>query len=683
MVRDIDHGLAADGVDVMDSSEPTVTRRKLLRFGGAASFVIMTSSGCSLLSTDPDTEGREGAGPRQTSGDPGAKEAPSLADQVKAGKLPPLAQRMPKSPLVVQPIEKVGTYGGTWQTCVGNPDASFLYMNLGYDGLVRWSRDWSKVEPNLAESWDAGGDGRQYTFHLRPGVKWSDGQECTADDIVFAYNDVLRNQELFPTLPEWLTAGGRPATVEKVDSHTVRFTFVEPKGLFLQYLASSSGNVLTALPRHYFQQFHKKYAPDAEAKAKQKGHNGWADGLLAMGGAGMTDIAWWQNPAIPTIAAWKTSQPLGGGLRLAVDRNPYYWKTDPDGRQLPYIDQVRVQVIQDPQVAVLRSSQGQFSLTPDEFAAIRDKPVLAAGRDDGGYRFIDMPQSNMNSATFVFNLAHRDPKLRQVFQNKDFRIGLSYAINRQEIINTVLQRQGEPWQTSPLRQSKFFDEKLAKQYTEYDVAKANEHLDRAGYTQRDGAGFRLRPDGERLAFTVQVRLGTIPIWVDTAELVRGYWQRVGVDARVQTGNSELVIQRVEANQHDVVMDDGYPGLDDVLLDPAWYVPYQTGCQWGVPWGTWYVSGGRQGEEPPPRMRRQMELYDEIKKTLEPARQEELFKQLMRIAQEEFYLIGTAMPVGGYSVVQNNFRNVPKSLLSSTTYPSPGWSNPEQYYIEPG
>ena len=477
----------------MEPTRPGLTRRHLLETAGAGILVAVSTASCDLLSTDPESRRREGnaEGPGR-----GAPEAPSLAEQVKAGKLPPRRDRMPKNPLVVQPVDRPGGYGGTLNTCMGNPDASFIFMTIGYDGLVRWNRKWTAVVPNLAESWELTNGGRDYTFHLTPGTKWSDGEPCTADDIVFAHNDVLRNTELYPAFPEWLLAAGRPAKVEKLDPHTVRFAFPEPNGVFLQHLASSSGNILTALPRHYFEQFHKKYTSGIDAVAKKEGHPGWGELFLAKGGAGMTDISWWQNPDIPTIAAWKTTEPLAGNLRLVAERNPYYWKTDPGGSQLPYIDKVIVNVIQDPEVAVLQSSEGRYSLVPDEFAVVRDKPVLAAARDKGDYHFIEVPQSNMNSATFIFNLTHKDPVLRKVFQNKDFRIGLSYALDRKEIIATALQRQGEPWQTSPMRSSTFFDETFAKQYTEYDVSKANTHLDRAGYTKRDGDGFRLRPDGE-------------------------------------------------------------------------------------------------------------------------------------------------------------------------------------------
>jgi ABC-type transport system substrate-binding protein len=288
--------------------------------------------------------------------------------------------------------------------------------------------------------------------------------------------------------------------------------------------------------------------------------------------------------------------------------------------------------------------------------------------------------SNMNSALLCFNLAHKDPALREVFQNRDFRIAMSYAINRKAIINTVFQRQGEPWQTSPLRQSSFLDEELAKQYTDFDPAAADEYLDRAGYRSRDAEGFRLRSDGRRITFNLSVRVDSIATWPDVAELLRTDWEKVGVEVRVQAEPGTLVFDKVELNEHDATIDDGYPGADDALLDPIWYFPSNAGCQYAVPWGTWYETGGADGSEPPASIRRQMELYDQLKASIEPSRQSELFKEILQIAKDEFLVIGIAVPGTGYSIVQNELRNVPEKMQGSGgQVPTPGFTQPEQYY----
>ena len=188
-------------------------------------------------------------------------EAPVLAELVKQGKLPPVEKRLPDEPAVVEPVEEIGQYGGTWRRAALSPTDTQIQERLGYEPLVRWARDGKTLIPNLCTSWKIGEGGRVYTFYLRKGVKWSDGEPFTADDIIFWYEDVLLNKELTPTFPKWLTVEGSPAKVEKVDTYTVRFRFPRPYSLFLDYLAGPEGPGpnLFNYPRHYMRQYHPKY----------------------------------------------------------------------------------------------------------------------------------------------------------------------------------------------------------------------------------------------------------------------------------------------------------------------------------------------------------------------------------------------------------------------------------------
>src|SRR5690606_34156751 len=158
-----------------------------------------------------------------------------------------------------------------------------------------------------------------------------------------------------------------------------------------------------------------------------------------------TGLGAWQNLDLPTLLPWRITEPLGKSDRIVGERNPYYWKTDPDGRQLPYFDEVVIQVIDSEEVAVLQSSEGRYTLPSVDIMFPHNKPTLARGRESGNYHFMKILNTNMNAAVITLNQTHRDPKVREVFQNKDFRIGLSYAINRQEIIDAACQRQSEPW----------------------------------------------------------------------------------------------------------------------------------------------------------------------------------------------------------------------------------------------
>src|SRR5690554_2337300 len=188
-------------------------------------------------------------------------EAPSLRQLVDEGKLPEVAERLPEEPLVVSPVEEIGEYGGTWRSAYPNEWLGFSFSNLVYDPILRWSRDFSEVEPNIARSWDLSDDGKQITLYLRPGMKWSDGHPFTADDILFWYEGMVLNNQISPAPPTWLVVGGELAQVRKVDDYTVTMNFSQPYSLVLQHLASSGTGVIFA-PKHYLQQFHADYADE-------------------------------------------------------------------------------------------------------------------------------------------------------------------------------------------------------------------------------------------------------------------------------------------------------------------------------------------------------------------------------------------------------------------------------------
>ncbi|MGH3503309.1 MAG: ABC transporter substrate-binding protein [Nocardioidaceae bacterium] len=177
----------------MQRSGPT--RRGLLRAGGVG-LVAASAVGCDMLSTNPDGQKKD-AGGSGSATNKNPKQAPTLDAKVKSGELPQVADRLPDKPLVIKPTDSIGKYGGTWHSWFQGLGATYIFDDeVGYDYLVRWDPKWEKVIPNLAESCDVGKDGRTYTFHLRKGTRWSDGKPLTADDLVFAYEDVLKNSWL-------------------------------------------------------------------------------------------------------------------------------------------------------------------------------------------------------------------------------------------------------------------------------------------------------------------------------------------------------------------------------------------------------------------------------------------------------------------------------------------------------
>jgi ABC-type transport system substrate-binding protein len=657
-----------------------LSRRALLAGGGsllAATSIAPALSGCSLLSTKPTGNRREeddaGAAERAR-----AREAPMLAAKVEAGDLPPLLKRLPGSPLVVKPVDRIGVYGGTWQSVfLGPADTTWLWRTAGYDNLVRWTPDFTKVVPNVAKSVEVGGDGRTYTFRLRAGMRWSDGAAFTAADVVFAVNDVLLDADLYPDPPAWLLSGGKPPRVERLDETAVRFVFASPHGLFLENLATTEGKALTSLPRHHLERYHRKHNPDVAKLAEQEGFADWVKLFAARGSGPDAPLA---NPDLPTLCAWKFTTTLGKGTRMVAERNPYYWKTDPEGRQLPYIDTVRFDLVGSDQVILLRAGNAELGMHCRHINTLRNKPVLARSRQKGGFKFFDLPPALMNDLMIALNLNHEDPAMREVFQNRDFRIALSHAIDRPELIKAVLQGQGTPWQGAPREESDFFDEEFATQFTKFEPDVANSLLDGAGY-RRDSDGRRLRPDGEVIRFAVEVPTPTFKdFWVDALSLIKKYWADVGVEIQVKNEDRALFYERKQANKHDATVWQGPGGLQDALLDPRWYFPFSGESNFATLWATWFTTGGRGGEEPPAPARRQMELYDQVVATADKDQQRTLFAQILQIAKEEFWAIGTVLPANGYGIVSDRFHNVPARMVDAFVYPTPGPTNPEQYFI---
>ncbi|NED98888.1 ABC transporter substrate-binding protein [Phytoactinopolyspora halotolerans] len=654
---------------------PVTSRRRFLRDATVVGVTVSgasTLSACGFFSTDADS-GDDDSGEAED----GAKEAPSLAQQVEDGTLPPLEERLPTEPLVVEPVEEIGTYGGTWRTYFGGPDDGNAFNPINYEGLVRWAREYTgavgldEIIPNLA-TFEVSEDGSSYTFHLLEGVKWSDGEPFTADDIMFWYEAVLLNETVTPAAPPWLTSGGETVAVERVDDYTVTFTFATPKAFFLHSMAHlGEGVKVCEYPRHYLEQFHPDHNDDAEQAAADAGYDDWV-ALFDMGNPGTRR----HDTNMPRLTPWVMTDPPNSGSRAVAERNPYYWKVDPEGKQLPYLDEVVYALSEDPEVSLLRALDGEVDLEHRHLNQGDNYPLVYEGQEDGDYRLMTYNYDSMNIAEIQLNLTHQDEVKREIFTDKDFRIGLSHAINRQEIIDLVYNGQGEPWQTSPLQETPFYHEQLATQYIEYDVDLANDHLDQAGYTERNGDGIRLGPDGEPIVINLTTRSGVFN-WTDVGELLTDYFREVGVELRVDPVSGELATETRDSNQHDAVFGSGLGGRA-ALIVPWNYVPISPAAGFGVGWSQWY-QGVPDAGEPPEPVRRQFELWDQVVATFDPGTQEELFGQILDIAAEGFYQIGIATPRPEFAVVKNSMRNVPDEMPSGSPYPNPAPYNPEHFF----
>ena len=608
------------------------------------------------------------------------KEAPMLAEMVSAGKLPPVDERLPINPEVVQTAE-IGRYGGTIRRGLGgsNDHNSILRFNSP-QGLTRWKPDFSGIVPNVAESFEANDAATEFTFHLREGMKWSDGAPFTADDILFFVNDLLNNEEFYPIPPSRFVAGGRRMQAEKIDDHTVKLIFAESYGTFLNELATPLAQEPVLWARHYCSQFHADYNTSIQADVDAtEAVEDWP-GLFRLRCGEVESPTRWGNPDRPTLDPWIVTDEAytAGATQVVLTRNPYFWQVDGEEQQLPYVDTFSNVVAQNSEALLLEALAGNIDMQRRRISALSNKPVLADNRVSGGYEFYDLTSANSNGMGIYINVTHRDPVMREALSNKNVRVALSLGIDREEIIDIIYEGVGEPYQIGPRPEHPLYDETLSRQHTQHDVGMANALLDEAGYDKRDADGYRLLSDGRRFAFNVNFSVES-PQYGDTLEVIREQWEEIGIDLASSGVERSIYYSRGEANEHDFMVWHVPGGLDPYLSPRAVLAIHPQASWFAIPWARWYLSGGSEGEEPPDTMKMRYEWYEAFKRTADPVKQAEYFHRIHAEAADQFEVIGISLAAPQAGIRNKNLRNVPDIMPGSWMFPDPGPTLPQTYF----
>ena len=608
-------------------------------------------------------------------------ESAFLKARVDSGELPPVAERLPANPLVITPLERVGQQGGDWNhALVGGGSLSMLVRYQGYEPLVRYNQDWSGLVENVAESWSVNDAATEYTFTLRKGHKWSDGHPFTTADVQFWYDAYFMDPETSHGSNAWWMVDGEPAKLEVVDEQTFKVIFPGPNGFFVQQLAWANQDQLTRTPKHYLEKFHIRYNPEADALAKEAGLESWI--ALFQREIGMLDDnTFYQNGHRPTLNAWVFDRAPGSSTEQAIaTRNPYYYKVDTAGTQLPYLDRVVYQMVADPEVLLLKTLQGEVDIMDQYIATPANKPVLFDSQETGDYSFYTLKETAANVMAFQLNLNHNDPVKNALFNTKAFRQALSVAIDRQAMIDAVFVGQGSPAQPSMREGDPLYNEQLAKQFTEYDPAKANEMLD-AIVPNKDGEGYRLDEQGRRITIIFEIDQ-TRTTFLDMFELAIPMFQAVGIDAQMRTMDRSLWEERVrrgreyDATAHQFGANSGIAAM----LDARFYVPINNNCFYAPGWALYYTQPDNEAAvEPPPEVKAQQELYRELVATADPAGQNERMAQVLQNAADLFLTFGVSLPPDGYGIVKNNVVNLMKEMPNSFGWPTPGPARPEQFF----
>ena len=587
------------------------------------------------------------------------KEAPMLADLVKAGKLPPIEQRLPDEPFVVGPgtliTEKdlpdwqAGKFGGTinfahavanWNPdiFIGSNENFFCAPGIFLDGM----------KPCLLKDYKVEDGNKKFTFTLRKGLKWSDGTPVTTEDVRFVYEDIYQNEKLSPTgMPaKFRNAGkpeGEPMKLEIVDTFTFRITFTEPYGGLLREMSIKGWQGYTDLmrPSHYLKKWHIKYTPLDQFKAELEKVNlkdEWWQFFLQQKNCNNWDLSNPRCAGFPSLYPWIGVASGNPGL-LAFERNPYYWKVDTTGQQLPYADKLRSQQVNDVEMVTLKVLAGEVDFVRESTALVK-LPLYKENEQKANIRAI-LTDYHVDPTCLFINLTHADPTWRKVVNDVRFRLAVSHALNRKEIIETVYYGFGQFPQLVP---------------SEYDVAKANKLLDEMGMDKKDADGFRIGPDGKTFIFNIE-HAAHAPDIRPAVELVEQHLKKVGIKPQVKQIEAGLWSQRGPANefQASVIWD-----VQPMWQDATW-TDFTPTSNWGRLWALWYSTGGKQGEEPPAGVKDIYRIHEGRIQSL-PASEEDkkLYAEMNKNYRENVWIIPLVEKAQHALVASTKLGNMPRS-----------------------
>lgn len=536
----------------------------------------------------------------------GYSESPMLAEKVAAGELPPIEERLPEKPFVVGPgtymtVENLpdwapGKYGGTLRSSHSvanwNPDL-FVAMNEPFLSAPKISDQ--NIECAICETYEVSDDNKVFTFTLRKGLKWSDGEPVTTEDVRFAWEDIRNNKDVSPggVPSQWktgFTPTGTPATVDIIDDYTFKVTFDGPYGSFLRALTIEGwvGYTQVLEPAHYLKQFHTKYTPIEDLKPLLDEMN-------------LTD-EWWQVFASKRCQNWDMTNPrcvdypaLNPWIGKATDnpslmrfeRNPYYFKVDTQGQQLPYIDFMTSQQVNDVEMVTLKVIAGEVDFQRESTALIKI-PLYKENEEKANIR-VALTDMHVDSSGLRLNETFDDPKWQEVSRDIRFRKAVSMAINRQELIDTVYYG----YASMP-------EETVGAPTMNYDVAAANALLDEMGLTNKNADGYRTYADGS--PFEILLEHGAqAPDLGPVADLTAQYLKDVGLKVVVKQIDPNLWGEKWAANEIQATVMWSH--------DIGWGNDITSGNieRAGRLWIVWVNTQGKEGEEPPDWVKEAVDL----------------------------------------------------------------------------
>lgn len=595
-------------------------------------------------------------------------EAPMLKELVDAGELPTVDERLPEKPLMVLPVKSVGQYGGTWYRGWRGIKDFHAYGRIVYETVLRWPRDPADpVQPGMAEKWEWSDSGNTLTMYFRKGLKWSDGAPFTVDDVIFWWDDI-ENDTNITTAPhaEWVV-NGEPMELEKIDDTTIALKFAGPNGLAETTGLAFHGNQWPLgferfgffAPRHYLEQYHPKYNNDATYEDFEA-------------------MAWEYNPDRPGVTPWIITQWDEGDDHMIATRNPYYWKVDVEGNQLPYIDEVYFYLVDDCGAVESLALGGKIDMQ-HRCMSLGTYPVFQENAEVGDYQAFLWTSASASGLTFFPNQSYSDEKYRALLQNAKFRQVLSQGIDRDILNDIVWLGQAIPRTISVVRDSALFQPDIENIYGEYDPELAKSLLDEIGLPV-GGDGMRTFEDGSEMMLIVEGNSQGGQATLDAIELVAENWRAIGLNVSVEFSTRDVYWPKAGANEVMIATWGTDRGLVP-MIDPIYQFPFDERSWMAPSFGTWYKTAGQEGEAPTADLKALMDLFDEYKVTVDPEAQLNIAKEIVRETTMQLNVIQTCGMAPGPVIVKNNFHNVARSHTSDWLIMTPGTLDPSHFWIE--
>lgn len=411
----------------------------------------------------------------------------------------------------------------TFNLVVSNEMSTNTVIGPLFEGLLRRNPKTLEPEPMLAESWEMSLDGTVWIFHLRKGIKWSDGKPLTADDVIFTF-DVIYDPKVPTSIRDLLIINGKPLVLKKIDDMTVSFTLPSPFAPFLNSIMSAD-----IMPKHILGQ------------ALKEGHfaDSWGvdtppDQLIGAGPYIMTKYA----PA----------------QYVKYKRNPHYWMKDEKGKSMPYLDEQTLLIVPDQNALYMKFTAGQtdtHSPRPEEVETLKaeaeklDITVKRRGLDTGS-PFVTF---NRNPRHYIKD-GKRDPKF-DWFTDKHFLKAIAHSIDKETIIANTMHGLGKAAVAEISEENKIFHNPNLKDY-EYDLKKAEKILADGGY--KKGGDGRLRDKaGNIIEFSLNTNAGNL-LREQMCSIMKEDWEKLGMKVNFRPLEFNSIVEKLMSNfQWDAIL----------------------------------------------------------------------------------------------------------------------------------